>query len=156
MSRPTAFAAEAGPAGADARGRFCLQFPGAPLEIRRALGLVRRWLSSRGIEEDACDTVEIVLAEALNNVAEHAYGDESTGPVDLHMTHGPGWVQLTIRDRGQRMPGGCLPRACTGTGPDPATLPEGGFGWSLIRTLSQELTYRRTGARNELCIRIAT
>ena len=29
-------------------------------------------------------------------------------------------------------------------------LPEGGFGWGMIRDLTDDLSYRRDGARNEL------
>ena len=35
-----------------------------------------------------------------------------------------------------------------------ADLPEGGFGWGLIRTLSSGLSYRRMSERNRLAFRI--
>ena len=52
------------------------------------------------------------------------------------------------------MPGGDLPGARQATIVDVADLPEGGFGWYLIRTLTQELTYLRDGERNllSMCI----
>ena len=33
-------------------------------------------------------------------------------------------------------------------------LPEGGFGWFLIRELTHDLTYRRDGSRNHLSFRM--
>ena len=33
-------------------------------------------------------------------------------------------------------------------------LPEGGFGWFLIRSLTENLTYRRIDARNHLSFQL--
>ena len=35
-------------------------------------------------------------------------------------------------------------------------LPEGGFGWHVIRTLSKDLHYRRENGRNQLSFRLDT
>ena len=48
-------------------------------------------------------------------------------------------------------PGGEPP---AGQAPDPDDLPEGGFGWHLIRSLSKDLEYHREGDRNFLTFRL--
>lgn len=110
--------------------------------LRRALTEVPL---SRLTGEDR-GTAEIVLAEVLNNIVEHAYAS-STGDIRLILSLGPGNLVCRIEDEGRPMPGGTLP---AGTLPDPSDLPEGGFGWHLIRVLSQGLTYDRVGGVNRL------
>lgn len=89
---------------------------------------------------------EIVLSEVLNNVIEHAYA-QGGGPILLAVSPGPGRLQCRVEDEGAAMPGGGLP---AGPPPDPADLPEGGFGWHLIRCLCQSLRYERAGRVNRL------
>jgi serine/threonine-protein kinase RsbW len=54
------------------------------------------------------------------------------------------------------MPKDGLPEGRLVTLAETATLPEGGFGWFLIRTLSRDLDYRREGGRNLLSFRLDT
>ncbi len=91
-------------------------------------------------------TAEIVLAEVLNNVVEHACAT-GNGPILLALSLGEGLLQCRVEDEGTPMPGGALPAGRPG---DPAALPEGGFGWHLIRLLCQSLRYERAGGRNLL------
>jgi serine/threonine-protein kinase RsbW len=130
---------------------FKLSFPGEPMAVRLALGEVTSWIRSAGIDEEFCGSVELVLAEALNNIAEHAYGEGAPGPVDLELQHRPPELKLTLMDTGRAMPGGQLPEG-RAVNPDPTLddLPEGGFGWHIIRTLTRELTYCRDGGLNRL------
>ncbi|MBK8438418.1 MAG: ATP-binding protein [Rhodobacter sp.] len=95
---------------------------------------------------DDRSTAEIVLAEVLNNIVEHAYA-AGTGPIRLSLALGEGVLNCRIEDEGAAMPGETLP---AGRLPNPADLPEGGFGWHLIRTLGHQLSYRRSGSTNQL------
>jgi serine/threonine-protein kinase RsbW len=78
--------------------------------------------------------VELVLAEVLNNVAEHAYAGGS-GPVEVGLAPRPCGIACRIVDSGLAMPNGQLPRG-TCHRSTPGDLPEGGFGWHLIRSLT--------------------
>lgn len=89
---------------------------------------------------------EIVLAEVLNNVVEHAHAGGS-GPILLVLSPGEGCLHCRIEDEGAAMPGDELP---AGHPPDPTELPEGGFGWHLIRLLCHDLRYERSGGKNLL------
>jgi serine/threonine-protein kinase RsbW len=99
-------------------------------------------------------TAEIVLAEVLNNIVEHAQARKA-GEIEVLLSHTPQGLACTVIDRGQRMPGGRLPEGLpTGLSIDTGNLPEGGFGWQLIRLLATDLAYRRDGDRNELSFRL--
>lgn len=91
-------------------------------------------------------TAEIVLAEVLNNVVEHAYAT-LTGDIRLQLTLSQGRLHCLIEDQGVAMPGGEPP---AGILPVAEDLPEGGFGWHLIRVLSSGLSYQRLGQTNRL------
>lgn len=125
-------------------------------EVRDALLRLGIALRDWGLGADQAQTVELLLAEALNNVSEHAYAGHG-GRVFLHVALCPATraVQCTVCDRGGAMPGGAAP-----AGAEPAldvacdSLPEGGFGWFLIRTLAVGLRYRRRSGVNWLRFRV--
>jgi serine/threonine-protein kinase RsbW len=97
-------------------------------------------------DADTRETAELVLAEVLNNVAEHAYGGRR-GQVWLRLRLSERGIVCRVADRGTGMPHGRLPDPAA-QGPDPADLPQGGFGWPLIRMLTRGLRYRRVAGCN--------
>lgn len=101
------------------------------------------------LTEDSRGTVEIVLAEVLNNVVEHAYAS-FPGQIAVSITRGDGYLFFRMVDDGLPMPGGVAPGGKLAGARNFQDLPEGGFGWHLIRTLSQDLTYVRDGNQNVL------
>ena len=94
------------------------------------------------------------LAEACNNIVEHAYpvGDTIKAMIGLDIADDRGGLQITLRDRGLPMPDGQLPGiAWPAIDPDdPLTLPEGGFGWPLLRGMAQALCLSRQSGQNIL------
>ena len=127
-----------------------LVIPARAAAVRQALQAACETLLLRSLTEDARGTAQIVIAEALNNIVEHAYAS-GEGEIELSLKRTGGKLSVLITDRGQPMPGDTLPE---GALPDPANLPEGGFGWFLIRSLSQDLRYCRSGGRNHLFFRL--
>ena len=101
------------------------------------------------LTDDSRGTVEIVLAEVLNNVVEHAYADYS-GQIAVCITPRDGYLFVRVVDDGLPMPGGEAPGGKLSKTTKIESLPEGGFGWYLIRSLSQDLTYARDGRQNVL------
>lgn len=101
------------------------------------------------LTEDSRGTVEIVLAEVLNNIAEHAYA-AFPGKIEISVTAHDGFLFVRLVDSGLPMPGGELPGGTLSRATEIQDLPEGGFGWFLIRSLTQELTYLREGEHNRL------
>lgn len=130
-------------------------FAADPLEVRRILALVLRELGSHGLRRAETETAEIVLAEALNNIVEHAYRDQPGGSIQLVISRRADTLWVDLADSGAPMPGGVAPEGRCASMPQPVeTLPEGGFGWFLIRSLTRDLSYRREDGCNRLRFRL--
>jgi serine/threonine-protein kinase RsbW len=121
-----------------------------PSSVRAALLRITAASPVRDLSDDQRGTVELVLAEVLNNVAEHAYA-ETAGHVAVTVALIHSGLACEVVDDGAAMPGGQLPegRLPPADLPD-SDLPEGGFGWHLIRSLTQDLSYRRQRGTNRL------
>jgi len=135
---------------ADTIRACCIATPAA---VRELLIGLRARLGTETLSEDACGKVEIVLAEALNNIVEHAYPQESPGDIALTLSLDSTPLRCELRDRGGPLPGLAPPETALPdlTGPR-ETLPEGGFGWTLIRALTTRLSYDRREGENVLTL----
>jgi serine/threonine-protein kinase RsbW len=104
-----------------------------------------------GLSDEDRNVAELVLAEVLNNVAEHAYG-AGGGRVTVSLSGDPTGIRCLVIDEGRAMPGERLPEGQLpgAHGNDTEDLPEGGFGWHLIKSLSVGLTYARDNGQNRL------
>lgn len=136
----------------DDAGAARLVIAGEPVAVRAGL---RRLMASPALADlpaDLRQEAELVLAEVLNNIAEHAYAD-GPGLIEVQVAAQGDGLACYVRDRGAPMPGGVPPSGGlpAATGPD---LPEGGFGWHLIRTLTRDLSYARDRGGNRLTFRI--
>jgi serine/threonine-protein kinase RsbW len=121
--------------------------------VRRAIHETLDILRADGQRPQDVDTIEIILAEALNNVVEHAYeGEEGKGEIRLNMRKRGSSLMIEIRDRGRPMPNGRVPVGnhpmCEFNPKD--AMPEGGYGWFLIRELVLDLIYDRKDGENIL------
>ncbi len=132
------------------------QFDARPQAVSLELVGLNQTLTQLGLPIEKLFTLELILAEVLNNIVEHAYGDRGVGRIDLDLSVRDGWISCTITDRGAPMPGGFLPNARRYSPDEMALgdLPEGGFGWGLIRDMADLLTYQRDGDRNRLSLGI--
>jgi serine/threonine-protein kinase RsbW len=122
-----------------------------PDAVRDGLARMMALQPLAGLSGDDRGAAELVLAEILNNVAEHAYSD-ATGTVAVTLLPVPVGLDCLVVDQGVAMPGNRLPAGKLVAGPETPIqdLPEGGFGWHLIRVLTQNLTYAREGGCNRL------
>jgi serine/threonine-protein kinase RsbW len=93
--------------------------------------------------------LEIVLAEVLNNIAEHAYA-RFPGQIEVLVTAHESFLFIRTQDHGLAMPNQELPGGKLSAATEIQDLPEGGFGWFLIRSLTQDLTYLRQDDANIL------
>ena len=127
-----------------------------PFAVREALIAIDKVLQSIQASHEFQTTSQIVLAEALNNIVEHAYGAPGMGKIELTLCLLDDHIQVELRDSGKPMPDRVIPSADSPrTGPAPETLPEGGFGWKIIDDLTQDLNYRRNPGGNVLRFRLA-
>lgn len=118
---------------------------------RDALCTVMKRLRGMGLAQEQMGGVEIALAEVVNNIVEHAYAGLEPGCIRLNAVFEDKQLKLRIEDQGHPLPGGELPE---GRPADVSValgdLPEGGFGWFMIRTLTREITYLREDGQNRL------
>jgi serine/threonine-protein kinase RsbW len=149
----TRFTRKAGPAQQpklDPERPFRRRFTAEGTAVRETLRLAVEQFAPR-ITADEAGTLELALAEVLNNVVEHAYANTVPGLVEVEVHHTPAALVCRVEDRGQPMPGLMLPagimQPVAGKVEDMA---EGGWGWAMIRALTADLRYRRMGEQNRL------
>lgn len=135
---------------------FSIGLTATTMAVRAALGDLRLRLAAHGLSDAGCGTVELVLAEALNNIVEHAYPADQPGGILLAVSMTRDRLCFRLHDQGIPLPGLAPP---VGARPDPgvaqAALPEGGFGWYLIRDLTDVLSYARQNGENILTLEFA-
>lgn len=136
---------------------FSIRFKNGEMVTRDALDQFLEQLAPLQLDLEEINIVQIILAEILNNILEHAYAPtDLDGPVTIACRCGPKGLHLSIRDQGRAMPDGRLPLGkCQKLDVGLPDLPEGGFGWFLIHDLARDLSYRRVGIENHLTLRIA-
>ncbi|MEM6384789.1 MAG: ATP-binding protein [Pseudomonadota bacterium] len=123
--------------------------------VRRTIHELEDDFVASGIGSEDIGSIAIVLAEALNNVVEHAFENNEGQDITLLVRARSKSLLFEIRDKGRPMPKG---RAPVGNHPMSEfnqfdTLPEGGYGWFLIRELVQDLVYDRQNDENILFFR---
>lgn len=129
-----------------------LKFTSGTVQVREALDQTRTQMRALDVDTNMCDTTQIILGEVLNNVVEHAYGFEDGNPIEVSIWLKDAGIACEVHDHGAPMPNGVPPAGVTKV-IDTSTrdaLPEGGFGWAMVRELTQDLQYFRTDGRNEL------
>lgn len=137
---------------------FHHQFVADPLSVRHALrAAMARFL--RQMTETEAGTLELILAEVLNNIVEHGYDNSGEGSITLSIVRDRRGMNCAVSDDGAALPLECLLHGRAGGAeghvrPDPGDLPEGGFGWFLIRDLAEDLGYRRENGHNLLAFRL--
>lgn len=131
------------------RGDIAIRFATGEFEVRKALAMLMAKLALHRLSVETMGHAEIVVAEVLNNIAEHGY--DGAGDVSLGVRVMPDRLRFTTVDAGRDLPQHLLSSGEMPKIPDnPRDLPEGGFGWAMIRELTDGLCYRRLDGRNHL------
>nr|WP_281245133.1 ATP-binding protein [Litoreibacter janthinus] len=129
-----------------------------PISVRDTiLEIMRRLQNEFPSQSEGIIGTEIVLAEVLNNIAEHSYQCSGLGDVIISVLCTDDMISVETRDYGVPMPGLNPPKTELEEIPLAVEdLPEGGFGWFFIRSLSSHMEYRRIGQQNIFCVQIPT
>lgn len=100
---------------------------------------------------DSVSTLRLCIAEALNNIVEHAYEGVEGKPIFADVRFKPDSYEVMLIDEGKPMPGGRLPSGEVDHNiEDLEELPEGGFGWMLIHSQMDAVEYERRDGCNVL------
>ena len=130
-----------------------LALQSTPLAVRRALSGLFMDDRLGCLQEHQRGTAELLLAEVLNNVVEHAYAN-GAGEIEVSVTLRGGSLIFQVLDRGEELPGHALPPGRLAEYGRQSDLPEGGFGWHMIRALAKDVDYRRQDGCNQLSFRL--
>lgn len=126
-----------------------LVVPANATAVRNALSKVLTTLHHSITRSGTSGTVELVLAEVMNNIVEHAYAGQTNGIIQLSIRECRTCLFAKITDSGLPLPDHALPSSrfpeLIG---DQAFLPEGGFGWALINSMTENRTYTRHDGQN--------
>ena len=94
--------------------------------------------------------VELVLAEVLNNIAEHGGRESLNHPISLKW-HTSDRLCINVINAGRCIPTGTITNAqMPNLDTEIDNLPEGGFGWALVDILCSKVRSKRRGSLNTL------
>ncbi len=119
-------------------------------EVAKLVAEAELILRDGGLSSEQTIEVCLVLAEALNNVVEHGYCFANDGEIDVGLMLSDNTLLISIKDFGLEYTIPVSRKNAPSDASELAALPEGGFGWGLIQTLTDEVALRRDGGRNHL------
>ena len=115
------------------------------MDVRTSMIRVERFMKALGASAELTDDLNLVLSEAMTNIARYAY-PHGDGLIECFIHKSPDTVECILSDQGKGFdPSKFVPHL-----PDPALAPEGGFGLFLIGSLTRELKYYRNNGVNTL------
>lgn len=127
------------------------------MDVRAAMVTLKSALIRSDLTALDISCAEIVVAEILNNVVKHAQSGQKHGWFEVQCSPDPKGLHFVCRDNGSPMPGGSPPdRPLPSVKRSPSDLPEGGWGWSLVRTLTTNLSYMRIEGVNVISFQLPT
>lgn len=123
--------------------------------VRAAIRNASDYIAEFNVSQEDLTSVELSLAEVLNNVVEHAYDGTTDGVVELRIWIQDPHIYIRILDTGRPMPNGRLPLGNPAdVGREGCEQDEGGYGLYMIRQLARKLRYTRFGPYNQMSFRI--
>lgn len=123
-------------------------------DLAQAIGYMCSAIASIvGLDEEIPETIRLCVAEALNNIVEHAYSEQGGHTISGAVSFSDGIFRVHLIDKGKPLPRGEIPVISQDFDPlDSDNLPEGGFGWMLITTQMDGVEYERQGDTNVLTL----
>ena len=117
--------------------------------VRIELGRFMHVLETSNTQYDLGE-IELVLAEVLNNIAEHGVRESLNHPISLKW-HTSDGLCINVIEAGRCIPTGTITNAqMPDLDAEIDDLPEGGFGWALVDILCSKVHSKRRGSFNTL------
>lgn len=112
------------------------------------------WLEQQSIAQDTLGEFEIVFTEVLNNIIEHAYLYRENGEIQAVLCLETDTLLIECSDSGNQFPGIPQKKEMQGSEVRLEDLPEGGFGWFLIHSLTNNIAYGYHDGQNILTLKM--
>ena len=102
--------------------------------------------------------MNLVLSELLTNIVKYAYSSSlalsQDCKIEVHVRFLDQFLEVLIIDQGIELPKHVLEKAqFEFDGDDIFSLPEGGFGWSIVHSIIDQVIYQRVINSNRLLLR---
>ena len=112
-----------------------LTFPSDPRYMKMVRALVAAAAEMMGFGEPDINFICLAANEACTNIIRHAYDDDYTKSIELHLETHADRLEITLRDEGRHTsPANIKPR-------DLEDIKPGGLGVHFIREIMDEVTY---------------
>ena len=126
--------------------------------VGKIAGAIQTFCLSRSNADSAVPLLgpdmNLVLSELLTNIVKHAYEVSNNGLMEVRARFSGQFLEVLIIDQGGELPKYVLENSkIEFDGDDLFALPEGGFGWSIVHSIIDEIEYQRTGNSNRLLLR---
>lgn len=118
-----------------------------PRWLRLVRQTVQEYSLEAGFDARDCDAITLAVGEAVGNVIQHAYEGQPDQNFRLCCRTGDGYLEVEVRDDGRPFDPDEVPEL------EPDELRPGGRGLYLIKTIMDEIKYRRDGEENVVSMR---
>lgn len=133
--------------------RFSLAITNERAEITRISEGIRRLAAQTGLDATTTFNLELIVDELVTNTVSYGYGDGAKGRIEVSLEVGRDAVLLVITDDGKAYD------PLTAADPplnEPLEIrPIGGLGIHFVRTVTDEIRYRRSRGLNTVSCVIA-
>lgn len=110
------------------------------------------WMTQADASDEKITNVQIVLGEVMNNIIEHGFKNEGTGLIEIEIFITGDGITVRLCDDGVEF---TPPEASQSPLQDKDNLddlPEGGFGWFLIKEITSSIELKRRENKNHLTL----
>ena len=120
-------------------GGLDLSLPAEPASVPVLRHRAAEYAAAQGVDTPVVDDVALAVSEAVTNAVKYADAAEADGVVELAGAPRDGWLEVTVRDRGEGFGKGSTDGL--------------GLGLSIIARLCSELTIVQEGDGTEVRMR---
>ncbi len=121
-------------------------------ELPGIIDRVEEFLTTAGEATPRIYKICMIIDELFNNVVSYAFSDSEHHDIELVISSGENGIEMTVTDDGIAF--NPLGKAAPDTSVPIEDRPIGGLGLHLIRSMANNINYKRTGKFNILHIEL--
>ena len=125
---------------------YTFYLPATAEDVEGGIQQVAHYCTAIGFNEQACFAIQIAMAEALNNIIEHALSEHPQEHIKVHCHLQQSTLVIELFDNGKalnKLPDGALPD----------WQAESGRGWPIIFSIMDEVHHRYHNQQNHLTLK---